>query len=760
VPLGGAALFSLFIATSTTGLDRVGPFEITADVLRADLDLGIYVAEGEVIVRRGSLVLSADRVVFEEKLDLAVAEGDVILVEGTSILSCDRVSIRLPNLYGEIANARISVKRGVERSALLEHPKDAPRLGETAVFLGASRLSRTKDRELHLEDASFTPCRCGEDETPSWRVEAASASVDLDEGAWLVAPVFYAKDLPVFILPAIYLPLGERRSGLLLPKIERSAPKGISVVEPLYLTLGRSWDATIEAGYMSARGLAPGLELRWSPDEHSSGEVHGTVLLDRGVLEDGSWIKERSEILPRFAIGGDHVTRGDDWRLGVEINLASDPAYLAEFRDRFIGRQAEESVSRATYSSDHARSVRVAAGVSLREDLRPHRYAGSALELREISFFDPDESGLLRQRFAELRLDAPLQPISKNAPFLLGEARLTVHGYAAPSAEQLRFARVDLRPAIAAAIPIFGLSLSPEAALRLTAWSGSAGQGASSLGRTAVVLRSSLSTELSRRFGDLEHRIRPSLLHTIIPLVEGSGPGVYETRDEIDRLARVHQIAFDLRTDLWSSASGERIAGLGARLGRDLGLSSSKGIGTSELVLDADLELPLAARSRVSTRAVIDTSDPALLELVAALDLEVRAWLSLGASWGDFADRPARESFVGSEELVPSSAIEPSGYVIGRSPGPEELPWSAFRGITARVVLRPIAPLFLRGGIGFDLEGPSDDPLRFAEGGIGWSSPCGCWSAALDVAAARDRSSLDIRPDLRLLLSFDETALP
>ena len=233
------------------------PFSVTADRLSAEG--GLYVAEGNVVLRRQGAVVRADRIELDEKRGVAIAEGNVTAAEGTSVMTCRRVETKIPELTGGLEQGRIRVKSELPKE-LLDRltAKELETYGEDEMILEAEKLDRTGEKTFEVDGGSFTVCDCGEDSTPSWRIEASSAELDLDEGALLWWPVFYAKQVPVFALPAFYFPLGERRTGLLTPRPSYSQIAGPSVTQPLYVTLGRSADLTFEASYLSERGPGAG----------------------------------------------------------------------------------------------------------------------------------------------------------------------------------------------------------------------------------------------------------------------------------------------------------------------------------------------------------------------------------------------------------------------------------------------------------------------------------------------------------------------
>ncbi len=96
-------------------------------------------------------------------------------------------------------------------------------------------------------------------------------------------------DLPSWspLLLPLSLPLTERQSGLLFPPLQYSAITGFGTEVPLFLTLGRSYDATVAPGFFTSsggnttavpgtRGVAGprlGLQFRYAPAERTEGQI-------------------------------------------------------------------------------------------------------------------------------------------------------------------------------------------------------------------------------------------------------------------------------------------------------------------------------------------------------------------------------------------------------------------------------------------------------------------------------------------------------
>lgn len=747
---------SLVGAGPFSGLGAV-PAEIEADRLSADEQLALYLAEGNVVLRRAGLTVYADRLSYQQKLGTIIAEGHVIAVEGQSVLSCERVTLLLPDLAGSMEQAEIRLKVRAPRAedgaaALVE--------GEDRMRLSAEGLRRTGPRSFELSGGSFTPCRCEPGRAPDWKLTAHWAEVDVDSGALLVAPVFHIKDVPVLILPAFYVPLGARRSGLLIPTGGYSSPTGVKLGLPLYLTFGRSYDATLNADFWFSRGPSPRLELRAAPSEDLSAELDVRLLLDGGEPLGGGYQLSGKAWRPRFAAGGALRRKSrEDLELGLELNLVGDPGYAAEFGAEFLSRQAEESVSRALLRWPTPPQLSAALGLALRQDLRNRRYAqvlAPGEGLRDISLFsDAPGPGDVRYRIADLRLDA--FPYTLGALGLVGGARLIASAFVATSDRVGRFGRVDFRPELA--LPIHGgrfFTLTPAVLLRLTGWGGAgSGERSGSGGRIAPIFRTSLETELFARGAGLSHLFRPKLEHLIIPALAGGVPRGFDAADEIDRLAVVHQISASVENVLWVQGSAAPLADLVVSLGDDLGLGDAPGVGLSELSLRLRLAAPLPAPLSLGAEGlwVQGLGDRRSRGLFASARAAHAGTVSATFSFIDGDGPIPRAFFAAPEELVPGASAPVLRYLANVSDTDlTALPWSSYRAFASSLSVDVLAPLRLAAGLGVDLtsSGLPSPSLRYLSGTVSYRSPCECWSASVSVVQARDRAT----PDVHLLFDL------
>jgi LPS-assembly protein len=224
--------------------------ELSADYVLYEPEQKVLTARGNTVLRSGPMVLRADEVSYDQSKQLASAKGNVMFVRDLMAAVADEVTVDIQSFEAHVKGGLFMQKRGVSPEALLaaQTPQELRALGETPVLLSGTRIKRTGPNSFQVEGLAFAPCLCGEDK-PTWRLEATSATVEFNEHATLTWPVVYVYSVPVFAVPWLYLPLAERRSGLLMPRPTTSSLNGFSFEQPVFVTLGRSYDVTLTPAF-------------------------------------------------------------------------------------------------------------------------------------------------------------------------------------------------------------------------------------------------------------------------------------------------------------------------------------------------------------------------------------------------------------------------------------------------------------------------------------------------------------------------------
>lgn len=494
-----------------------GDVQIEGEV-RYNPGTGRLVVEGGAVLRRGDVVVRARSATFDPATGEVSAVGNVLLTDATRVVAADAIRAVLG---GEL-----------EAEGVVAFVKDAPvdlgaaagldearRAGRNRLSFSGPRLEGDAAGRFRLHDARLTLCDCPGGAAPSWEVSARKADVIPGRRAILswpvlrVTPRFLLVDrpVPVLVLPWLYLPLADRQTGLLLPEVRSVKGTGLALAQPLFVTLGRSADATLTADYAFGRARAdvaagepavrgPGarLELRWAPAIGAEGRVQVSWLHD---LDD----EPRGAAGDRLAIEGEHAQRlSDETTLRAALRLTSDPLWVRDLAPNDVARTVPYRRSDVLLSRGGDALV-LEAGASYLQPLRP------------LGTVEGEDSGTFGAG-----LDASSRWPAVAATLVpLGAGPLRLSGRAGAA----RFAPVsgafdrEGRPAATRAdvglelsLPLLlgrALSLAPYVRGAAAGYAFEADRDAE--GSAWAVAGAVLGTEVSRRLGRLRHAIAPRL---------------------------------------------------------------------------------------------------------------------------------------------------------------------------------------------------------------------------------------------------------
>ncbi|SET48470.1 LPS-assembly protein LptD [Stigmatella erecta] len=379
--------------------------EVTADHVVYEPDRQRVTAQGHTQVRTAGALLRADAVTYEPGARKVSATGNVMFVSGEFAAVAEAVTLDLESNEATAQGGLFMQKRNVTPEALAtaQTPQQLREMGETPMLMRGTRIQRTDTNTFEVDGIAFTPCACGKDE-PSWRIEAQRASVITGERAILTWPVIYLHSVPVFALPWLYLPLSDRRTGLLMPRPGISSLNGFSIEQPLFITLGRSYDVTLSPGYytgaskethelgngtlreepryLGIRGPRLLTEFRYTPSVNTRGRATLGFLYDLQPVRDprlGTFFRQgnapQGEALTearglRGEASWQHIQEmGHGFSHRVEASLVSDGFFTRDLIADVVAR--ENQYLRSTASLSHrGEDHYVGMEVALRQDIR------------------------------------------------------------------------------------------------------------------------------------------------------------------------------------------------------------------------------------------------------------------------------------------------------------------------------------------------------------------------------------------------------
>ena len=303
------------------------------------------------------------------------------------------------------------------------------------VRIEASRVYQNPEGNYQIENASITPCNCGDYGLPVWGFSARSAFVEPEQYVTLYGSTVDILTAPIIYSPIIKFPIKTtRQTGLLLPTIFASR-SGEVFSQPLFITLGNHADATIVYNSVAKRGnrfdlegrvqLKPESRLRLYteyiadkeyPKEYASNKKkidekiaalksspggltknqEDTLLLQAGSPRDSRWYTQGSWNMPL----------GSSASVKTDVEFVSDNRYLGDFdkdtgttQDLFVLQQSarrfmSQEAAAEYYGDDFVLSARAQG----ERDLFAERASDTPVRLPRVEF------NLLPRRYFDLPL--------------------------------------------------------------------------------------------------------------------------------------------------------------------------------------------------------------------------------------------------------------------------------------------------------------------------------------------------------------------
>jgi len=272
------------------------------------------VVEGNAELRRGDLVIKADRLSYDPSTDLAQARGQVRINRAGNVYEGPLLELKLDSFEGFFNQPRYSFLKNDTH-------------GE------AERVDFVDEQRAVIHNATLTSCRRqpGPSWMPDWILRATSISLDNEEDVGVAeGAVLSFKGVPILPIPAISFPLSDKRkSGLLPPTMVVDNVNGVEVSQPYYWNIAPNRDATFTPAVMSKRGVSLGSEFRYLEADYS-----GQLRLD---LMPSDQLRNSN----RWGLGYQHQATFDNtltrrlsdhgMALNLNLNRVSDDNYWRDF---------------------------------------------------------------------------------------------------------------------------------------------------------------------------------------------------------------------------------------------------------------------------------------------------------------------------------------------------------------------------------------------------------------------------------------------
>ena len=286
------------------------PTFVEGDLLfgRADLET---VIEGNAMLRRGDMVIRADRLEYYQPDDLARARGQVRINRAGNVYEGPQLELKVNKFEGFFTQPRYRfLKNGAH--------------GE------ARRIEFQGENHALIEDATYTTCRRlpGPSWMPDWILRAATLQIDNEtETGYAEGASLSFMGVPILPIPALSFPLTDKRkSGVLPPLIGLDNVNGAEVTIPYYWNIAPNRDATFWPVLMSKRGINVGAGFRYLEPSYS-GQVRADVMPADRLRDTTRWgISYTHQGAPNTGIASIGPVG-----LSLNLNRVSDDNYWRDF---------------------------------------------------------------------------------------------------------------------------------------------------------------------------------------------------------------------------------------------------------------------------------------------------------------------------------------------------------------------------------------------------------------------------------------------
>jgi len=292
------------------------PIVIRANAIESDRNTQLNHFNGGVSITRGDEVITADRAVWNDATNTAEVAGNVKIVTPEFTMLAQRATINLDLQIAKIYDGRAFFPA-------------------QNYYLSGALIERLGEKTIHIKDGTATTC---DGPNPAWTIEANSLTLTERGYATASGVSFKTSAAPVMALPYFVFPVkNERQSGLLFPSLANSSRDGFTIGLPIFWATGENHDLTYTPVWRSERGLSNTLEGRYR-FENGKGIWQVTYLDDQDpqsyYYNNSSNRKEPSD---RYWLRAQNSWRLGEWDVNLNLDLVSDPLYLAEFRNDLDG---------------------------------------------------------------------------------------------------------------------------------------------------------------------------------------------------------------------------------------------------------------------------------------------------------------------------------------------------------------------------------------------------------------------------------------
>ena len=202
------------------------PVTVTGQETIYDSKTDTFVVKGDAVMSQGGSVLKADEIDIMRRDRQARAIGHVHLVDPEIEMWATDGTIDITNETMVLNNAKILAKKDV-------------------YHLEGKQIVKLEGQSYEVKDGFFTTCGC-EKGTPDWSINADQMVVNMGHTGTAHNATFNVAGYPIIKTPYFVFPADtSRHTGLLMGRQGESGLRGFQWVQPYFIVINKSSDATV-----------------------------------------------------------------------------------------------------------------------------------------------------------------------------------------------------------------------------------------------------------------------------------------------------------------------------------------------------------------------------------------------------------------------------------------------------------------------------------------------------------------------------------
>ena len=201
------------------------PISVTGQETIYDSKTDTFYVKGDAVMTQGGSVLKADEIDVMRRQREAHAIGHVHLIDPEIEMWATEAKINLTDETLDLYNAKVLAKKNT-------------------YHLEGKRITKLEGQNYQVKEGFFTTCACQKG-APDWSITADQMDVNVGTSGTARNAKFAVLGQPVIPLPFAKFPAdSSRHSGLLSGRYGQSGLRGFQWLQPYYLAINKSSDAT------------------------------------------------------------------------------------------------------------------------------------------------------------------------------------------------------------------------------------------------------------------------------------------------------------------------------------------------------------------------------------------------------------------------------------------------------------------------------------------------------------------------------------